>query len=737
MRASPGQRAFSSGEISPLLHDRPGYTRHKTGLEAAAGFLPLRQGPLTRQPGTLHRGSTDGNAQCVLVPFVFAENDAVVLEFTNLKMRVWRYGALVLDGPSPYELVTPYDLAALGRMQFVQSADVIYMVDGQLPVQRLARLALDNWTIGDASFTNGPFAAGNTDKALTITPSAETGSVTLTASGNVFEAGHVGGLFMLQTLDDDVPGWAGGAGVSLGERVRYDGQIYELVSGNNTGENPPIHAEGEIAYGGTGDPVWRYLSDDLGIVQIDTVSSPTSATATVVKRIPPGVASNGTYVWAEGAWSTKNGYPSAIEIHDQRHVLAATPAEPRTVWFSTAGDLLDFQPGTLDDSAFAYTIGGNRSVNQVLWLLSGARGLHIGALGEEYSSRSTVESQSLGPRTARFLTDATIGSKAAQPIAPDGRPVFISRDGRRVFELRYQFSEDSNAPIEMSLPAEHLGVAGFEQIEWQSAPLRQAWLRRANGELAVLVHEPAEEVLGWAPLPVADGFVETMCVTPAADGSRDILTLCVRREIDGQTVRYIEDLAPIYGIAAAGTDIADAVHLFASAQGTFADPGNATITGLDHLEGEEVFVWTDLGELGPLTVSGGQITVEQPVTKYVVGLFDASHRGVTLDPVTEAPDGSTLGRNKRLVSAAISIRNTVDLELVTIQREAGEPDIYGKPLRLSDRAVPSDLVSGYAGKLQLPLTTGMADQVHVEFRPVGGAPATLTGFTPNTDIGGV
>ncbi|MGB1390665.1 MAG: hypothetical protein ACPG61_17465, partial [Paracoccaceae bacterium] len=91
----------------------------------------MRQGGVTRMPGTIYRGATKNNQKTRLVTFQFSENDAVTLEFSDGVMRVRRYGALVMDGPSPYELVTPFLEADLDSLQWVQSADVIYLVDGK------------------------------------------------------------------------------------------------------------------------------------------------------------------------------------------------------------------------------------------------------------------------------------------------------------------------------------------------------------------------------------------------------------------------------------------------------------------------------------------------------------------------------------------------------------------------------------------------------------------------------
>lgn len=129
-RARPVQNAFSSGELDPRLHARNDFQRFKTGQAVCRGFMPLRQGAFTRAPGTIWRGNPRNSAPSVRIPFVFADDDAVELEFTDGIMRVWRYGEPVMDGASPYELATPYVEADLPNLDFAQDGDVIFIVDG-------------------------------------------------------------------------------------------------------------------------------------------------------------------------------------------------------------------------------------------------------------------------------------------------------------------------------------------------------------------------------------------------------------------------------------------------------------------------------------------------------------------------------------------------------------------------------------------------------------------------------
>lgn len=730
-RTSPPQVSFGSGEIDPLLHRRFDYQRFQTGLAACRGFLPLAQGGFTRAPGTLRRGNTVGDAPGVLLPFTFAVNDAVTLEFTNLKMRVWRYGELVLSGGVPYELATPYPEAALSQLQWVQSADVIYLADGLRPIQRLARLALNNWTIADYIPDTGPFRVQNLDKALTIQASAATGTVTLTASAALFAPNHVGSLIELKPTDNTaVALWTSNETIAVGALRRYGRNVYELTAGTNAGENPPIHEEGEDLVDNR-PTRWRFLSDDTGILRITGVTSDTIATATVLKRLPNAVVSTPTYRWSEGAWSNRYGWPAALEIFDQRLCAAATPTEPRTIWFSTGGDFTDFAPGVDADSSFAYSIAGDNTVNRILNLRRGATGLHIFALGEELSTRSDNRNQVIGPTTTSFSSNSAYGSHSARPVAPGGNPMFITRDRRRLVMMNYSFEVDSNRPVILSRASQHLGNDSFEQIVWQASPEPMAWLRRATGDLAAMVFDAAEEVLGWATVPLAGGFCEALAVTPNADGTADQVMMIVRRTIDGETRRFVETMTPIFGLLNGSAPISEACHFFAATE--FSPPvptASFTLTGMTN---QNVYAWTDQGEFGPIEVpSDGTITLPIPVSHAFIGLFDDTHFVETLDIQAAAADGNTMGRQKRLhAKFGVGVHNTAQGYIQIVERDFAQSPRLGDKRRIVPQGVASTLgLVAYSGVAQIPEPSGHAAELALRFYPFSGAPMTVTAIVP-------
>lgn len=724
-RTSPPQVAFSAGEIDPLLHARFDYARFQTGLARCHGFLPLPQGGFTRAPGTTHLGFPANAFGCILIPFQFAANDAVMLEFTDRTMRVWRYGELVRtpDLASVYQLATPYTVADLPNLRWVQSADVIYLADGRQPIHRLARFALNSWAIAPQAFDTGPFRLQNIDTGRTLSPSGLVGTITLTANTDTFAPGHVGSLFQLKTANNTtISLWQAGATISIGDLRRYDKNIYRFVAGVGAGLEPPIHEEGIQLY--SEGRAWEFVSDDTGVVRITDVASFRVATAQVIKRLPDALLADPTYRWSEGAWNNIFGYPNSLEIYDQRLVAAGTVSEPRTVWFSTVGSYGDFSPSVEPDGAFAYTIAGNTSQNRITALRAARSGLYIFALSETYSSRSESQAQVIGPTTAVFGLDGSTGAKPGTILAPDGDPIFITRDGKKLFLVRYDLQSDANRELNLSRASQHLGNAGFEKVVWQRTPEPRAWIVRKTGDLAVLIYDQNEEILGWSTHSVA-GRVLDIAVTVSADGSEDEVWLVVERTVDLPQV-FIERL--------------DFRHHFFSAtlqDLTLQDPAPEPIDSLQlpWLAGRAIGV-KSLGEIlrdyEDEVSPEGELILDSDTLWVVAGLIDGTHHALTLDVQAAAPDGNTLGRAKRLSGPiGFSLHDTEGGTVQVIEtHEPGRNVPTASPVSLLPVAVGHDLTPAYTGPVEVMLTSGQAKRIQLRIAPKGGARLTVLGITP-------
>jgi hypothetical protein len=123
-----------------------------------------------------------------------------------------------------------------------------------------------------------------------------------------------------------------------------------------------------------------------------------------------------------------------------------------------------------------------------------------------------------------------------------------------------------------------------------------------------------------------------------------ILYLLVEREVDGETVVYLEKIGVDYD----EVDLATALPIYLDCATTFEDPGSEVLDGLDHLEGETVYAVADGNYLGSYEVSGGEIEVDSDsYSNVVVGLpFSATVR--TLPINSGSVYGNSAGKLKRV-----------------------------------------------------------------------------------------
>ena len=190
---------FTAGEISPLLMGRVDFSKYFNSAEELENFIVSPYGGIIKVPGTRFVTEVKDSAKRVrLIPFQFSNEQAYILEFGEGYIRFYMDGGIIMDGASPYEISNPYSEDELFDIHFAQSYDVLYLCHPNHPVMKLSRYGHTNWTLTEVDFKWGPFMPDN-DTSTTITPSGTTGNITLTASSNIFDSGHVGALWRIQT----------------------------------------------------------------------------------------------------------------------------------------------------------------------------------------------------------------------------------------------------------------------------------------------------------------------------------------------------------------------------------------------------------------------------------------------------------------------------------------------------------------------------------------------------------
>lgn len=191
-------QSFNAGELSPLLGSRSGIEKYGAGGSIMRNFLPLPQGPMTKRPGTLYIADAKVNTgPARLMGFNFSDSTYGIFEMTDGIVRVYYSNAVVSN-----DLNVPWDTEQIAQVQFAQVNNTIYGAQaGELPQLFTRDAALPGGIavvgIGFGASGNYPPLLDENVSDTTITPSATSGSVTLTASAAAFAAGNVDGFYEL------------------------------------------------------------------------------------------------------------------------------------------------------------------------------------------------------------------------------------------------------------------------------------------------------------------------------------------------------------------------------------------------------------------------------------------------------------------------------------------------------------------------------------------------------------
>ena len=257
-----------------------------------------------------------------------------------------------------------------------------------------------------------------------------------------------------------------------------------------------------------------------------------------VSAVPEGVSPSGeSLMWSFAAFRGVYGFPSLVDVFQQRLVLAATQAQPQTVWLSKTDDLNSFEVGKQDDSALALTLS-TTTQNRICWLMAQSSRLLLGTADAEWavSGGQGVMTYS----NARADSHGFVGSSDVPALMATDKVLYVERGGGRVYQYGYDYESDGFVSRDLTVFADHVLAdgGGCRGVAFVRKPEPRAVFVRRDGALALMTYNSMHQVHAWHRY-TTDGVFEGVAVLPNGDQA-DLLFALVSRE-DG---RFIEVLAP-------------------------------------------------------------------------------------------------------------------------------------------------------------------------------------------------
>lgn len=662
---------------------------------------------IERGPVTLRVGSTSGTDDLISEAelntgthsLVFVPSGAnAYVEFSSRGKYQALVDSVAIEAAGVLELPGPWTGSQLTSIRWEQSNDVVYIACGGVLQRQIERRsgglnsAKKSWSITLYQPDDGPWRNENTGP-IRLTPSALSGSVTITASAAYFKSTNVGSLIRIQssgqavesTLTGDgqftnsvkVTGVGAaraltyevtGAGTwtirvqqSLGEPgnwVDYSGLTFTGAAGpasfNDGLDNQIVYYRIGIKTGEytSGTPVASldYASGSIkGIARITAFSSATSVTALVLQDFGDTDASE---VWWEGEWSDRRGYPSAVRIVEGRLGWFGKGR----AWLSVSDGYDSFDDEVEGDSGPINRNIGSGAVDTANWALALER-LIIGTQAAEISARSNNFAEPLAPDNFNTKPISTQGSASVPAVQVDDQGIYIQRNGVRIYALEFTGDKQDYRSQDMTRMVPDLGLStgeisgiiggtdGFRRIAVQRQPDTRIHCVRNDGTVAVLVMDAAEDVACWVNV-VTDGIVRDVVVLPSESGREDSVYYVVRRNLDGITPNgdhFLEKWQPEASSVNSGYyKNADSFIFYVGSAAT-----SIPVAHLDN--GTTVVAWDAANnlDLGTFTVTAGAITLPTAKTNVVVGLgYTAQFKSSKL--AYAAQGGSALTQVKRL-----------------------------------------------------------------------------------------
>lgn len=606
---------------------------------------------ITRGPVLLRVGTSAGNDSYIretsLLPgthsLTFTPTGDFHVQLANRTQNVALVDSIQVESAGVMEVPTPWAEIDLGKIRYTQSGDVLFVACEGYQQRRIERRPGNSWSVVLYSSSSGPYQLENTS-STTITPSALTGNITLTASTGIFRSTNVGGIYKITSVGQRVNAalsgenqfsdpvritgvgnsrvftrqatgtysatltlqrsvgavgaWEDVTGTTTSTVVSYndglDNQIVFYRVGIKTGDYTSGTANVELIYS---------LGSITGVVRVTGYTSETVVSAEVLKALGGITASD---IWAEGAWSDRRGWPTSVAFYEGRLWWSGKDKN----WGSVSDAFDNFDPDTEGDSGPINRTIGSGPVDTINWLLPLQR-LVIGGQGGEFSARSSSFDEPLTPDNYNIKECSTQGSAAVAGVKIDSLGLFVQKSGTRLFELAFDGNIYDYGTSEITLLCPEIGEPSITHLGVQRQPDTRVHCIRSDGKVAVLVYDKLENVRCFV-IVETDGEIED-CATLPGD-IEDSVYYVIKRTINGSTVRYVEKWAKESECRGGSVSKCADSHI------VYQGAATTTITGLGHLEGEEVVVWADGADVGTATVSGGQITLATAASNAVVGL---------------------------------------------------------------------------------------------------------------------
>nr|WP_321457231.1 hypothetical protein [uncultured Cohaesibacter sp.] len=680
MVAKPGrlQATFTSGELDPFEYDRTELKFYNSGLKWAENIELHPQGGFSLRDGTRHCAAL-GATSMRLIPF--KNSSGVVHDF------VLRDGAIdvIRNGAILTSIDHPLSAAQLPQIEWAHRMNTLFLFHEDVKTPRVFYdKATLTWGCDSLPYEDLPNYDYGGDYDNGIPAEWEVQFVSF-GGGYRFRltvAGQDTVSIMLSSDSDWTKCAADMQAAILDLPNVASGVTCEVIKDERI----------KVIFGGEGNV------GDAWAVSADVLDD--SDAAIPCYKLVVGVAPG------EEIISNEQGWPSCGLFYQQRTIVGGFKALPNNWMCSPTGRYFSFDTA-LDEANGAFVVPlDSEGGEQILHMVDG-RNMLVFTTEREF----WISDRAISKTEATVHVEAsTHGSKKGVPVVKnEGGAIFCHKTGSVISEFRYTDVDGNFIAQPISILSPHL----FEDI--CDMALRKAKSSTDANLLGVIDEHGGmragyllrqQDVTGFCRVTSGKGLFRAIDVNSDND-----MNIIVERSGTRRFERFERGL------------LLDAAIAFDYQEAT------TTISGLEHLEGMEVWCLGDGNVYGPYIVSNEIITVDDPVKSGEVGLFSPPLIE-TLPPSREIADRTVLRRKARIHSVWISV---IDTTSIAIGANGQEPVDF--PLRQYDENLERpELEDGYSGLIEIRGLRGYVDEPTVTITQVRPGRLTVRSITSEAKL---
>ena len=516
-RVMPLLTDFSLGEIAPALWGRVDRDAYAKGASLLQNYMPRKQAGFRARPGTLFVGHTASDAKAQLFSIKISSNLSYVLEFTNNKLRFWKYTNGTMTYVSGQDKTTTYTTAEFPFIQVAWLYPDLFIAHQNHAPARVRYAGSDTFSFGNINFvtTSFTFTANTTNGSPTLTNLSITSLPVASQSGLwlLTGTGIPAGTYLTAVYP------AATASLNI---AALSATMNNNASATNTGVTLTL-TEQPVPFQSSGNYPRCVCAAFSRVWWANTTNNPQTLWASIVG------------VWDSGdpSGTTGNMNMNLLEgiNYNQQQMVVDGSGNPTTN--PPQYQNLQLTNNTVADSD-AIQITLSETESEILWIAAG-KDLIVGSADGE----TVIPATSTANDVSASVVGRT-GSTAIQAAQLNDGVVFVQATGQRVYLLNWQGAfVITPPPRDLTFFSYHLftnnAITAFDFAQTPDAIL---YFLRTDGTIAACIFDPAYQATAWWQLiPANSGVATSMCTASGTD--RDALVMAVTRG----SSNYIEILS--------------------------------------------------------------------------------------------------------------------------------------------------------------------------------------------------